>query len=247
MALADYRTALVTGASSGIGEAVVKALTARGIKVTAAARRKDRLDALAKETGCETLSLDVRDTKAIYDTLGATPFDILVNNAGSGRGMESLFTASPEDIDTTAETNVTAVLHMLRAVVPGMVARKTGHVVNIGSVAGLYPMNSTVYGASKGAVHLMGQNLKLEVKGSGVRVTEICPGRVMTEFFGKAFDSEDKARKFATGFELLQPTDIADAIVYALDAPWRVTVSTIEIVPNEQAVGGSTITPVERG
>lgn len=106
MALDDYGTALVTGASSGIGAAVVTALSARGLAVTAAARREDRLAALARETGCTPLVLDLRDTKALYDALGGLEVDILVNNAGLGRGFEALFEVRPEDIDTTLGTNV---------------------------------------------------------------------------------------------------------------------------------------------
>ena len=245
MALEDYRTALVTGASSGIGAAVVTALAARGLTVTAAARREDRLEALAEETGCTPLVLDVRDTKALYDALGGLEVDVLVNNAGLGRGFEALFEVLPEDIDTTLGTNVVAAVHVVRAVAPGMVGRRRGHIVNIGSIAGLYPIKSSIYGASKGAVHLLSQNLRIELQGSGVRVTEICPGRVETEFFQIAV-GEEAAKEHYAGFEILRPQDVADAIVYALDAPWRVNVSTIEMTPTEQFPGGVTIVPVEK-
>ncbi len=246
MALDDYRTALVTGASSGIGAAVVTALTARGLTVYAAARRAERLEALAKETGCTPLVLDLRDTQALYDALGGLQVDILVNNAGLSRGFEALFEALPEDIDTTLGTNVVAAVHVVRAVAPGMVGRKRGHIVNVGSIAGLYPIKSSIYGASKGAVHLLSQNLRVELQGSGVRVTEICPGRVETEFFQVAV-GEAEAKEHYAGFEILQPGDVADAILYALDTPWRVNVGTIELTPTEQHVGGVTIVPVEKG
>ena len=245
MALDDYRTALVTGASSGIGAAVVTALRARGLTVYAAARRAERLDALAKETGCTPLVLDLRDTKALYDALGGLEVDILVNNAGLGRGFEALFEVLPEDIDTTLGTNVVAAVHVVRAVAPGMVGRQRGHIVNVGSIAGLYPIKSSLYGASKGAVHLLSQNLRIELQGSGVRVTEICPGRVETEFFAVAV-GEEAAKEAYEGFEVLVPDDVADAILYALDAPWRVNIGCIELTPTEQHVGGVTIVPVER-
>ncbi len=245
MALEDYGTALVTGASSGIGAAVVGALRDRGLSVYALARRAERLDALAAETGCKPVVLDVRDTAALYDALGGLEIDILINNAGLGRGFEALFEVVPEDIDVTLQTNVLAAVHMVRAVAPGMVGRKRGHIVNIGSVAGLYPIKTSIYGASKGAVHLLSQNLRVELQGSGVRVTEICPGRVATEFFQVAV-GEEAAKKAYEGFEILVPADIADAILYALDAPWRVNIGTIELTPTEQHVGGVTITPVER-
>ena len=243
MALADYKTALVTGASSGIGAAVVRALSARGITVHATARRAARLEALAEETGCLPVVLDLRDTWSLYEALGALKVDILINNAGVGRGFEALFTVRPEDISATLETNVLAAVHVVRATLPGMVKRKRGHVVNIGSIAGLYPIKSALYGASKGAVHLLSQNLRVELQGSGVRVTEICPGRVETEFFAVAV-GEEAAKKVYEGFEVLVPDDVADAILYALDAPWRVNIGRIELTPTEQYVGGVTIAPV---
>jgi NADP-dependent 3-hydroxy acid dehydrogenase YdfG len=245
MALDDYGTALVTGASSGIGAAAVAALRARGLTVYAAARRAGRLEALAAETGCTPLVVDLRDTEALYDALGGLEVDILVNNAGLGRGFEALFEVLPEDIDTTLGTNVLAAVHVVRAVAPGMVGRKRGHIVNIGSIAGLYPIKSSIYGASKGAVHLLSQNLRVELQGSGVRVTEICPGRVETEFFQIAV-GEAAAKEAYAGFEVLVPQDVADAILYALDVPWRVNVSTIEMTPTEQYPGGVTIAPVAK-
>jgi 3-hydroxy acid dehydrogenase / malonic semialdehyde reductase len=243
MALQDYETALVTGASSGIGAAVVRALSAAGKKVHAVARRQDRLEALAAETGCVPHVLDLRDQEALYDTLGALDVDILVNNAGLGRGFEDFTTTPPADIDITIQVNVLAALHVVRACVGGMKERQRGHIFNIGSVAGLYPVNSAVYGASKGAVHLMSQNLRVELAGTGIRVTEICPGRIKTEFFETAFDDDEAKAKFTTGFNIMQPEDISDAIMYAVDAPWRVNVGLIEMTPTEQYLGGGTITP----
>ncbi len=245
MAIADYKTALVTGASAGIGEATVRALVAKGLAVTAVARRAERLEALAAETGCTPLALDLTDTRALNAALRGLEVDVLVNNAGLGRGMASFLEASAEDIDLTIETNVTAFLHVIHAVAPNMVARKTGHIVNIGSIAGLYPLQSPIYGASKGAVRLASQNLRIDLEGTGVRMTEICPGRVVTEFLVQA-SGEEAARQTYGQFNELQPVDIADAIVYAVDAPWRVNVSTIEIVPTEQIIGGIHTTRVER-
>ncbi len=245
MAMSDYRTALVTGASAGIGRATVRALRAAGLAVTAAARRADRLEELARETGATPLAIDLRDTDRVYAALEPLEIDVLVNNAGLGRGMDDFLTAGRGDIDLTIDTNVTAFLHVLRAVLPGMSERKRGHVVNIGSVAGLYPLRSPIYGASKGAVRRASQNLRLDLAGSGVRVTEICPGRVVTEFLAGAAGEEAASRTYGA-FDELQPEDVADAIVYAVGAPWRVNVSTIEIVPTEQAFGGLRIEPVER-
>ncbi len=241
MALSDYKTALVTGASSGIGEDCVRRLCAKGITVYAAARRQEKLAALADETGCQTLVLDVRDKASIYTQLKNLEIDILINNAGLGRGFEALFEADPEDIQTTLETNVIGAAHVIRAVGEGMVKRNRGHVVNIGSVAGLYPINSSVYGSSKGAIHAMSQNLRIELKGKRIRVTEICPGRVATNFFNIAVDDPEKSAKAFEGFEALQVGDISDAILYALDAPWHVNIGTIELSPTEQTFGGMEI------
>lgn len=245
MALQDYSTALVTGASSGIGEAIARKLTERNLVVHAAARREDKLDALAAQTGCIKHVLDVRDTKAIYEHFADLPIDILVNNAGVGRGYEQLISASTDDIDATLGTNVTAAVHVLRAVVPGMVERRRGHVVNIGSVAGLYPIQSSIYGASKGAIRLLAQNLRMELQGSGVRATEICPGRVKTEFFGVAIGDPVKSARAFADLQPLTPTDVANAILYALDTPWHVNVNSIELAPIEQTFGGDTVAPFE--
>jgi NADP-dependent 3-hydroxy acid dehydrogenase YdfG len=245
MPLSDYTSALVTGASSGIGAATVRALARRGIKVQALARREDRLKALADETGCTPITLDLRDRDAIYEKLSDLDVDILIGNAGTGRGFDGLLNASPDDIDVTLETNVQALFHVLRAVLPGMVGRRRGHVVNIGSVAGLYPISSIIYGASKGAVHLLNQNLRIELRGSGVRTTEICPGRVRSEFFDAAIADPEKAAKTKnTGIQELESEDIADAVIFALDAPWRMNVSTIEIQPTEQTFGGLSFDPL---
>lgn len=244
MPLNDYKTALVTGASSGIGAATVRALTGRGITVHALARREDRLKDLADATGSIPLALDLRDRDAIHDRLGALDVDIVVGNAGVGRGFDGLLNASPEDIDITFETNVQALVHVLRAILPGMIERQRGHVVNIGSVAGLYPISSVIYGGSKGAVHLINQNLRIELGGTGVRATEICPGRVATEFFEAAVDDPEKAAAIGTtSITELQPEDIADAVLFALDAPWRVNVSMIELQPTEQTFGGVVFAP----
>ena len=183
----NYKTALVTGATSGIGLETSIRLSNAGMHVTAVGRRKDKLIELQDKIDCDIIELDVRDQDKIYANLGNLDIDILVNNAGEGRGFAPIFLTQPEDINTTTETNVTSFLHLLRAVVPGMVERKRGLIINIGSIARLYPVSSSVYGGSKGAVHMINQNLRMELSGTGVRATEICPGRVNTEFFDVAF------------------------------------------------------------
>jgi len=238
----NYKTALVTGATSGIGMATAIKLAQAGIKVIATGRRLEKLEALKSKISCEIIELDIRNQDKLYSSLENLEIDILVNNAGVGRGFSPIFKTDPKDINTTTETNIISFLHVLRAVVPGMVARKKGHVINLGSIAGLYPMASSVYGGSKGAVHLINQNLRLELSGSGVRATEICPGRVETEFFDVAFsDNPERKKEMTSGFTLLTQEDIADAIMFAIKAPWRMNVSLIEITPTEQAPGGAKI------
>lgn len=238
-AAGKIRTALVTGASSGIGAACVRRLAAEGLEVWALARRADRLAALARETGCTPLVADIRDTDAMADVLGAIAPDVLINNAGLGAGITGLVEASPTDVERTIGTNVTGLLQTCQRILPGMIARGGGHVVNIGSTAGLRPIASAVYGGSKGAVHLISQNLRLELRGTGVRVTEICPGRVTTEFFDVAVPGDAGPRVVtAPPIRCLDAEDVADAVVHALRAPPHVNVSMIEINPIEQQFGG---------
>jgi len=233
--------ALVTGASSGIGQATVEALTGAGMTVHAAARRADRLAALQKTTACTPHTLDVRDAGAVVDCLAAIgPVDILVNNAGLGRGWGSLAAASYADIEVTVSTNVTAALHLIQAVLPGMIERGRGHIVNIGSMAGLYPLGSALYGATKGAMHRLSTNLRLELQGSGVRVTEICPGRIQTEFYDVAID-DAKVREAIrdTGATEVSAAECADTILYAVTRAPHININRIELQPTEQTYGGS--------
>ena len=238
----NYKKALVTGATSGIGLETAIRLAESGIHVTAAGRRKEKLIELQNKISCDIIEIDVREQEKIYSEFGELEVDILINNAGVGKGFSPIFLAEPDDINTTTETNVTSFLHLLRAVVPGMVNRKKGHIINIGSIAGLYPVSSSVYGGSKGAVHMINQNLRVELSGTGVRATEICPGRVNTEFFDVAFsDNPDKRKQMTSGLKLLEQEDVADAIMFAINAPWRMNVSMIELTPTEQVPGGSII------
>ena len=241
MALFEYKTALVTGASSGVGAACVRALREKDIDVVALARRDDRLAALANETGCRTMNLDLLNTDAIYAELPGLESDILINNAGLGRGYEGFLRSSAAEIDEMVDLNVTAAFHVTRVVAEGMVKRKSGHVVQIGSIAALYPIGFPVYGATKGALHMFSQHFRTELSGTGVRHTEICPGRIATEFFDEAFKTEEDRDAFLSGYSPLQPNDVAAAVLFALDAPWHVNISTIELTPTEQAPGGAII------
>lgn len=244
MSLDQNTIALVTGASSGIGEATARALRARGVQVYAAARRLDRLERLAGETGCIPVRLDVRDREAVMAFGKEHPVDILVNNAGLGRALGALWKAGVEDIEVTVDTNVTAALVMIKAVLPGMIERGRGHIVNMSSVTALYPLPMALYGATKGATHKLCRDLRQELQGTGIRVTEINPGRVVSEFYDVAVDDIEQRQKITeTHCEDLQASDIADAIVYCVDAPWRVNISQMEIVPTEQTYGGAQFVP----
>lgn len=245
MALGPNDTALVTGASSGIGAATVRALRAHDVEVHAVARRADQLHDLQDETGCIPHLLDVRN-RDLVDLFGSrVPIDYFVNNAGLGRGIGSMWDASVDDIERTVDTNVTAAIHFIKVLLPGMIERGKGHIVNMSSVTALHAAPMALYGATKGAMHLLSQDLRLELAGTGVRVTEICPGRVTTEFYDVAIDDPDRVAEIKDhGCVELLPSDIADAIVYALGAPWRVNVSLMEIQPTEQTYGGATFTPV---
>ena len=238
----EKRVALVTGASSGIGAAAVAALTQAGLVVHGAARRADRLGALAESTGCVPHVLDVRDPAAVEDvlaTIGAV--DVLVNNAGLGRGWGSLAEATYADIEMTVSTNVTAAIHVVQAVLPSMIERGDGHIVNVGSMAGLYPLASALYGATKGAMHRLSTNLRLELVGTGVRVTEICPGRIETEFYDVAIDdAAERDRVRDTGGAVgVSAAECADTIRYAVTAPRHLNINRIELQPVEQTYGGS--------
>jgi NADP-dependent 3-hydroxy acid dehydrogenase YdfG len=246
VSLTDYKKVLITGASSGIGDNLVRRLCGKGMEVHALARRGSRLNQLASETDCKVSIVDLRDTDAVYSALSESDYDVLINNAGLGRGFDSLINASRDDIDQTINTNILATVHVTRGVLPGMIARGRGHIVNIGSIAGLYPTQASLYAATKGALHLFSQSLRVELKGSRVRCTEICPARVRTEFFETAIDDPERAAQMSLGFELLKPEDISDAVVFALNAPWRVNISTIEMTPTEQYIGGIYVEPVKQ-
>jgi NADP-dependent 3-hydroxy acid dehydrogenase YdfG len=248
MPLSADTTAIVTGASSGIGEACVRALRDAGVVVHALARRTERLRQLADETGCVAHTFDVRDRDAVMELGASIPADVLINNAGLGRAMGSLWTADLDDIDRTIDTNVTAAILMIRSLLPGMVGRKHGHVVNISSTMAIYPGGAALYGATKGAMHKLSRDLRLELAGSGIRVTEINPGRVSTEFYDVAID-DDAERKRATdhGITELAPADVAESIVHALNAPPHVSINQIELTPTEQVYGGYRFAPLDPG
>jgi NADP-dependent 3-hydroxy acid dehydrogenase YdfG len=241
MPFSDYKTALVTGASTGIGAAIVARLRREGIEVHAVARNAERLQALAERTGCIPHAIDVGDLAAVTALTEQVAFDIVVNNAGvSTKG--SILNATADDIDTQVEVNLQAVLHIVRLTMPGMVARDCGHIVNISSIAAIYNFGgNSIYHATKAGIHALSRQLRVDALGRRVRVTEICPGRVATDIFGRVNGDIEGARKeFIDGFELPQPEDIADAIAFAIAAPLAVNISNMEILPTLQVPGGLT-------
>ena len=239
MSFADYKTALVTGASSGIGAGVVERLAREGLKVHAIARREDRLAELSAKTGCVVHAIDVRDTSALREAVAHLPIDVLVNNAGINR-PGSIATATDDDLDALVDIGLGAVMQLTRIVLPGMMARDLGHVVTIGSIAGLHSFPGHAgYHAAKAGVHALCQQLRIDLYGTRVRVTEICPGRTATEIFATTFgDEADARRRFLDGFDTLQVADVVDAIAFAIAAPWHVNISLMEIWPTYQVCGG---------
>lgn len=239
MPFSDYRTALVTGASSGIGAAVVERLCREGLQVHAVARSETALLELAGRTGCVAHVLDVTDLSGITRLTQQIAFDVLVNNAGVDRPRLFL-NAQADDIDLLIDVNLRAVLHLCRLVVPGMVARDRGHVVNISSIAAAYNFNgNSTYHATKAAVSMLSRQLRIDAFGKRVRVTEICPGRVATDIFAHVHgESAQTHERFIKGFELPQAADIAEAIAFAIAAPIAVNIGHIEITPTLQVPGG---------
>ncbi len=239
MPFSDYRTALVTGASTGIGASVVERLAKHGLEVHAVSRNAARLDELAARTGCVPHAVDITDTAALTDLCAGLEIDVLVNNAGVSR-QGTILDADAFAVDEQVAVNITGVLHLVRLILPGMVERDLGHVVNVSSIAGVYNFGgNTIYHATKAAVHTLSRQLRVDAFGRRIRVTEICPGRVETEIFGRLLgDMEEAQRRFYDGYESLKPADVSDAIEYAIGTPRHVNIGHIEIVPTFQVPGG---------
>ena len=244
----NFTTVLITGASAGIGAACARAFAREGARLVLAARRTERLEALAAElraehgTECHLIALDVRDGAAVAATLGGLPaewaqVDVLVNNAGLGRGLEKLQQGSPVDWDEMIDTNVKGLLYATGALLPGMVERGRGHVVNIGSVAGheVYP-GGAVYCATKHAVGAITKGLRMDLLGTGVRVSTVDPGMVETEFSVVRFKGdEERARRVYADMNPLTPDDIADAVLWCATRPPHVNIDEIIVKPTDQA------------
>ena len=239
------RTVLVTGASSGFGAATARRFAADGARVVVCARREGRTAALARDLGDQVLSieLDVRDRAAVDHAIAALPpafaaIDVLVNNAGLAKGLEPAPRASLDDWDQMVDTNCKGLMYVTRAVLPGMVARRRGHVINIGSVAGSYPYpGGNVYGASKAFVHQFSLNLRSDLHGTGVRVTCIEPGLAGgTEFSTVRFDGDQaKASAVYTGVDALGADDVAEAVHWVSQLPPHVNINVLEMMTIDQS------------
>jgi NADP-dependent 3-hydroxy acid dehydrogenase YdfG len=241
MLVDQYRTAVVSGASRGIGVAIVRALRAAGVEVHALARNAEALQALAAETGCIAHAVDVDDEAAVTACLGGRIVDVMICNAAALGPPEPVFEAPPAATRKTLQTNIEGVLNCLAATVPGMRNRGKGHVVVIGSTAALQTLpGMPLYAMTKAALHSMIGGLRLDLHGTGIRVTEIAPGRVRTGIHLDMMDDRAAAQqRFYDGFECLEAEDIADAVMYVLRAPQRVDVTLMEILPTDQSYGGS--------
>jgi NADP-dependent 3-hydroxy acid dehydrogenase YdfG len=238
----------VTGASSGIGAATALAFATEGARLLLAARRAGKLADVASaalERGAQAvhaISLDVRDREAVQQAIGALPaewagIEVLVNNAGLSRGLDKLYQGKVEDWEEMLDTNVKGLLYVTRAVVPGMVERCRGHVVNLGSTAGelTYP-NGAVYCASKAAERAINDGLRQDVLGTPIRVTSVDPGMVETEFSMVRFHGDqDRAAKVYQGVKPLTAEDVAEVIVWAVSRPEHVNIARVLLTPVQQA------------
>jgi NADP-dependent 3-hydroxy acid dehydrogenase YdfG len=244
----ENRIAFVTGASSGIGRSIACAFAAEGARLILCARRVERMEALAAEleaahgADVRCRRLDVRDRAEVERMIAEIPpnwaeIDILVNNAGLSRGLDKLHEGLADDWDEMLDTNVKGLLYVSRAVLPGMVRRDRGHVVNIGSIAGreLYP-GGNVYCASKFAERAISKGMMIDLNGTNVRVTTVDPGLVETEFSLVRFHGDAaRAAKVYTGVDPLTPDDIADAVLYAVTRPQHMNVAEMVILATCQA------------
>ena len=247
MASIRDRIALITGASSGIGRATAEAFAAEGVHLLLCARRTDRLtelaDGLRATHGVRThaFALDVQSRSDVQSTLAALPaewsaVDILVNNAGLSRGLAKVYEDEPRNWDEMIDTNIKGLLDVSRAIIPGMVTRGRGHVVNLGSTAGhiTYP-NGAVYCATKAAERALSEGMKLDLMGTPVRVTSVDPGMVQTEFSEVRFRGDkERAAKVYADFTPLQPEDIADAILWVVTRPAHVNIHNILMTTIDQ-------------
>ena len=239
---------LITGATSGFGEATAERLVKEGYTLIITGRRKERLDAFKArfpEANILSLCFDVSDKKAVFEAIDTLPsayknIDILVNNAGLALGLGRAPEADLDDWETMIDTNIKGLLYVTKAVLPIMVERKNGYIFNLGSIAGNWPYEGgNVYGATKAFVRQFSLNLRTDLRGTNIRVTNIEPGFAETEFSNVRFKGDDeKAASIYKGTKALDKEDIANTIFTLSQLPQHVNVNTIEIMPTMQTCGG---------
>ncbi|QRM88590.1 SDR family NAD(P)-dependent oxidoreductase [Lacinutrix sp. WUR7] len=239
------KTALITGATSGIGRATAHELAKHGINLILCGRRQERLDtiqqALRKETNVHTLNFDVRDKDAVFNAIDSLPenfkqIDILINNAGNAHGLDPIETGNLDDWDAMLDINVKGLLYVSKAVIPIMTERNSGHIINIGSSAGkeVYPKGN-VYCGSKHAVLAITEGMRIDLNPYGIKVGAINPGLVETEFSQVRFKGDAIADNVYKGYKALQPEDIADIIYFAITRPAHVNIADLLVFCTAQA------------
>lgn len=237
------KTILITGATAGFGAACARKFSAEGWGLILTGRRLERLESMQQELGPSVqkiIQLDVRDRDAVasaFADLG--DIDLLLNNAGLALGLEPAWEVDLDDWETMVDTNVKGVMYCSRALLPGMVARNCGHIINVGSTAGSWPYpGGNVYGATKAFVQQFSRNLRADLIGTRVRVTNLAPGMAETEFSNVRFKGDDaKADNIYRGTEALAPEDIADIVFYTASLPAHVNINAIEVMSIDQAWG----------
>lgn len=240
------KTVLITGATSGIGMATAKLLAKNGFKIIICGRRKERLkelsDELSKFTDIHSLNFDVRNKEEVFSAIESLPkmflnIDILINNAGNAHGLDPIQDGDIDDWDAMFDINVKGLLYVTKAILPNMLVRKSGHIINIGSTAGkeVYP-NGNVYCASKHAVDALNKGIRMDLNGKGIKVGAIHPGLVETEFSQVRFKGDtDRAAKVYQGYIPLKPEDIADIIWFAVTRPPHVNIADLTVMCLDQA------------
>lgn len=240
------KTALITGATSGIGKATAELLAKNSYRIILCGRRKEVLEQIKTELSAFTetfsLSFDQRNFSEVENAINSLPenwknIDVLINNAGNAHGLEPLSEGNLEDWDAMMDGNVKGLLYVSKLIIPGMKERKSGHIVNISSVAARQTYaNGVVYCASKRAVDVISEGMRLELTEFGIKVTNIQPGAVETDFSKVRFKGdEERAKTVYAGYEALKAEDIADAIFYCVNAPNRVAISDLTIYPSAQS------------
>lgn len=239
------RTALITGATSGIGRATAEEFAKHNINLILCGRRQERLDtiqrALEKQTDVHTLNFDIRDKEAISKAIESLPnefkqIDILINNAGNAHGKDPIQEGNLDDWDAMMDINVKGLLYVSKAIIPQMTARKSGHIINIGSSAGrdIYP-NGNVYCGSKAAVLAITEGMRMDLNPFGIKVSAINPGMVKTEFSEVRFKGDPNSNDAYVGYKALQSEDIAEIIYFTVSRPAHVNIADLLVFPTAQA------------